>query len=168
MIAAMMSGYLLEPVIKARKFRAESAGNDVMVKQHLFTECEHALTAAQESLSDYIIWRNAEEARRYDSLTNTQLDVAGLDDFKHEILALRHKEASYEEALLEAEKNLKAADEALAKAREAHRKALGDLNKIEEHRKVWQVQQQKEEERKAEWEMEDVRTANDPTIISHD
>ena len=156
--------YGLEDLLKVRKFREDSARNEVMVKKHLLDEAINLVQAKERKLREYQCWRVRTEEAMYDEIRNTFVSLKELDELKLQVSLMREKEISLEKDLMDAVNAREKANEDLAKAKEVYNRAVKEKTKIEEHREVWSAGMVREEEISQEKELEDIRR---PGTISY-
>jgi type III secretion protein O len=147
--------YVLEELRRVREFRETSAANDVMVRKNLLDEAALKVDLKAKELADYHAWRPERERELFEEIKNRKVELKSLDDLKLNIAQLREKEAALENELIESERDLDAAKEALDEAKKIFRAATLEKNKIEEHKKVWVSETAKEMERFQDLEMEE-------------
>jgi hypothetical protein len=147
--------YVLEDLLKVRDFRETSAGNEVKKKKGRLLHAERVVKAKEDEVSDYHSWRLEKEESMYEEVKNKQITLQDLDGLKFRVASLRENEAALENDLLEAERDRNLATEELEKAQSTYRLAVREKRKIEEHKKIWLGDMQKEEERAQDKEMEE-------------
>jgi hypothetical protein len=124
----------------------------------LLTAKRETLKRRQE-LEDYIVWRKAEEDRRYLEILGTEMSREDMDIFKSGIAALREKDNVLMEAVEEARRTEEEAARLRDEAVNTLRQRRKDKEKIEEHRKIWQTAETREIERLEDLEIEEVSRA---------
>jgi F0F1-type ATP synthase membrane subunit b/b' len=161
-----MRRYLLEDLVRVREHREEQASERVTRARRLLLEAEAARTHAQKALAEYTVWRVAEEQRRLNGLMRRLLKLGELSDERQEIALLREREFEFVDRVKQADAAVAKAEAHLEETRQQHAQALRELEKLLEHRSLWQREQARELERAEELELEDFTT---PTArsISH-
>lgn len=128
----------------------------------------HAAQARQE-LEEYRRWKAGERERIYGLVLHQEVSLADLERLKALLAELEEKEALIEKKIMMADKAVEEAQRALEEAREAWRKALSNLQKLEEHREIWMEEARVEEERAMEKETEELRTVGLGAVgLDHD
>jgi hypothetical protein len=150
-----MAAYLLQDLVFVREHREEKAGKAVSMARRVVVEAEQLVARREKELEDFKVWRAAEETRLMDSIMLKPVKLGDISDMRLEIAGMREKELDYMDLLRKAEGDLDKAREALEAARRAHIKATQELEKLVEHRQLWQREQALEEERQADLELED-------------
>ncbi len=157
-------GYPLKDLVMVREVRETSASREVSVAQNNLDAARIAVIRAQDEFDAYVKWRVEEEKRSYEKILNKKVSLAKLEELKQEIRGLRERESDHQQAILDAEKHVSECENALLAAQTAHREAMRGLQKLEEHREVWDTEQALVLERKEEDEMDDFRVAPAITI----
>jgi flagellar biosynthesis chaperone FliJ len=150
-----MIRYPLQDMVFVREHREEKASVAVQTARRVVREAERALAEKEQALAEFSAWRIAEEERLIQSIMRRPVKLGDINDMRLEIATLRERELDYIDQVRKAEGELDRAREALEKARQAHRQAQQDLEKLIEHRTEWQRDQQEESERLADLELED-------------
>jgi type III secretion protein O len=147
--------YPLAPLARVRKLREDAAGVEYAKAERALLEAREKVKNCELALADYARWRQEEEERRYQARLFTEMSLNDLDAFKADLLALRDRENSLAEELVQAEK---AAEDALQVREQAHQgllRARRESEKIEVHRNIWLAEEAKEAERREDVEMEE-------------
>lgn len=147
--------YPLQDLVFVREHREEKTSKAVTLARRKVLEAEQFLAARQKELEDYSKWRVAEEERLIQSIMRKPVKLGDITDMRLEISAMRERELDYIDQVRKAEGDLDRAKEELEQAKEAYKKATQELQKLVEHRVVWQQEQNLELERLADLEMED-------------
>lgn len=156
--------YPLAELVSVRALRETTASREVSVAQEALDEARVALLRAKEELEAYVAWRVEEEKLCYEKVMNQKIRLGDLESLKQEIRGLRERESDHRQAILDAEKQVGECEAALGEAKVAHHRAVRDLEKLEEHREIWDTEQALITARKEEDEMDDFRVAPAVTI----
>ena len=152
-----MPKYPLEDLLRVRRFREEAAATEAMLRRRAVVEAEEDLQSRKRELEEYTHWRIRREAELYDQILGQQIQMKELDDLKLNVQILRAREDAYREQILTAKKTLADAETALTQATALHQTTVKDRQKIDEHRRMWQGEMEREAEARQEIELEDFR-----------
>ncbi|MFO1450222.1 MAG: YscO family type III secretion system apparatus protein [Opitutaceae bacterium] len=150
-----MRRYALQDMVRVRQHREEQASEAVARARRALLEAEKALVAAQTKLEEYAVWRVQEEKRRLDALMRRMLKLGELSDVRQEIAALREHEFTLMDEVKRAEAAVTEARVRLDEARVRHAQAVRDLEKLLEHRTLWQREVAREDELAEDLELEE-------------
>jgi hypothetical protein len=150
-----MRRYALQDMVRVRQHREEQASEAVARARRALVEAEKALLAAQIKLAEYAVWRVEEEKRRLDALMRRLLKLGELSDARQEIAALREHEYTLMDVVKRAEAAVVEAQARVDEARQRHAQAVRDLEKLLEHRTIWQTETARETERAEDLELEE-------------
>lgn len=150
-----MSKYPLAAMLSTRKIREDRAARESRQARAAVEEAKEAAAAAYEKWRAHREWRPGEERRLFESVRGEILSRTELDGHVGDIEALRAAELRLEEAYRAAEQAVTAAEAEAEKARVRHAAAIRDREKIDEHRKLWQREEDKRLEMAEEAELED-------------
>lgn len=150
-----MSRYPLQDLIFVREHREDKASKAVTMARRAVMEAEQNLAEKEKTLADYTQWRVAEEERLIQSIMRKPVKLGDITDMRLEISHMRERELDYTDQVRKAEGDLDRAREELVKAQQAYKKATQELEKLVEHRVLWQEEQNFELERLADLELED-------------
>ncbi|MEM9280424.1 MAG: YscO family type III secretion system apparatus protein [Verrucomicrobiota bacterium] len=153
-------GYPLAELVSVRTLRETTASREVSVAQLALEEAQAKVLRAKEEHKSYIAWRIEEEKISYEKVMNQQIHLAELETLKQEIRGLREREVDLQEAIIEEEKKVEECATALGEAKVLHQRAVRDLEKLHEHRQVWESERAAVVARKEEDEMDDFRVAS--------
>lgn len=142
--------YELTDLLKVRELREDAASKEVTRAQEKLESCEAYLERKKKELEDYKQWRPGEEDRLFAKIMKKEISQEKLNEVKAQVAILREKE-------LVIEKEVEEAEDALEQAKENHRKAMRELEKIKEHKIHWTEEAKKEAEFLADKEMEEFR-----------
>ncbi|HAR80603.1 MAG TPA: hypothetical protein DCR21_07190 [Succinivibrionaceae bacterium] len=150
-----MATYPLSKLIGLRAHRVDEAHREHLLAIKKVDQVQTAIKKKKQEIDDYRIWKEEEIQRRYDSVMYKKLSSDDFEKFKQALANLNIGELKLEDEL----RNLKNDEDNLKKeleeAKQALKKANSELNKLEEHKKIWTEMQKIENERKEESELED-------------
>ena len=147
--------YTLQPLLRIRTMREDRASGELVAAKRNLAQAEEALAARQHDLEE---WEKTKEERRdriYDAIIGREVSRDQID------LANEGVARIDEEGVLKAD-NVKRADGEVKEKEAAADAARANLNiaiknrmKIDEHKAVWLAEEAKEQEARAEGELED-------------
>ena len=150
-----MAKYPLEALLSLRKHRADDAvlahAQVVARLKQAAKDHEHAL----DDLNKFKSWKNKEIERRYQFILNKTLLCKDLENFKAGLAALDVEEMKYHERLDKTQAQLESIKKEEIIAKDLIKKTNQAVLKLEEHRKIFLVQDKINSERLAEVEFED-------------
>lgn len=150
-----MRRYLLQDLVRVRQHREEQASQAVARARRQLNEANAALAAAQKRLAEYTVWRVEEERRKLDALMRRVLRMGELTDARQEIALLREREFDFVDQVKQAEAVVGKAEQHLDECRQKHAQAVRELEKLLEHKTLWQQETAREIERAEDLELED-------------
>ena len=147
--------YVLQPLLRIRAMREDRATGELTAARLALASAEEALTARRHDLAE---WEETKEERRdriYDAIIGREVSRDQID------LANEGVARIDEEGVLKAD-NVKRAEVVVKEKSDAAEIARANLNvaiknrmKIDEHKAVWLSEDAKEQEARAEGELED-------------
>ena len=138
-----------------REHREEKASKAVTLARRIVREAEDNLSSRKKAFDDYKAWRLVEEERLIQSIMRKPVKLGDITDLRLEISTMHERELDYQDQVTKAEGELDRARQELAQAQKAYREATQNLQKLLEHRELWQREQSFEAERLADLELED-------------
>ena len=150
-----MSKYVLQDMVRVREHREEQATQAVTRALRLLREAREAVVKKQQELNDYIAWRVQEERRLLDSLMRRLLKLGDISDVRETIALLREREFEIIDQLRLAEAAVIKAEAHLDECRQKQVKAVRELEKLLEHRRLWLQERALEQEMAEDLELED-------------
>ena len=150
-----MATYPLAKLIGLRSHRVDEAQRGRMLAQKKVEQAQIAIKQKKKEIADYKVWKEEETLRRYDSVMYNELSAEAFEKFKQDLANLNIGELKLEDELHTLKDNEVTLKKELEEAKLVVKKATADLNKLEEHKKIWIEMQRIENERKEESELED-------------
>lgn len=150
-----MATYPLAKLIGLRSHRVDEAQRGRMLAQKKVEQAQIAIKQKKKEIADYKVWKEEETLRRYDSVMYKELSAEAFEKFKQDLANLNIGELKLEDELHTLKDNEVTLKKELEEAKLVVKKATADLNKLEEHKKIWIEMQRIENERKEESELED-------------
>lgn len=148
--------YILEDLLQIRQLRERESLKNLKLKKK---ELENAILLIQkrkDELTEYITWRIEKENELYDSIINMNVSVNELNSLRESIAILKEKDLIIQKKILDAEEQKKKSEKEVENAKILYSKAVKDTKKIAEHKKIWIAEMQKNAEKAAEAELEDL------------
>ncbi|WP_461536769.1 type III secretion system stalk subunit SctO [Spongorhabdus nitratireducens] len=146
---------MLHDLLKIKRIREKSAQDEVRKCRHHLDAARAEVLKREQELEEYKIWRYKEEQRLYDNIINTEVKQNDLSGLKAKVANLRAKDFQLEQAIDDAKGQVVKAEQTLAAAEEAYRKAMQATKKFEEFTRVLDEEKRKEQERLEELELEE-------------
>ena len=153
-----MATYPLAKLIGLRSHRVDEAQRNRMLAQKKVEQAQNAIKKKIQEIEDYKDWKEEETVRRYDSVMFKELSNEAFEKFKQDLANLNIGELKLQDELRVLKNEEETLKIELDKAKNAVKQATADLNKLEEHKKIWLEIQRLENERKEESELEDFHT----------
>ena len=150
-----MVRYPLEALLSLRKHRVDDA---ILAHAQVVLRLKQAVKDHEKALDDlnkFKIWKESEIERRYRLILNNTLFCKDLERFKAGLAALDVEEMRYQERLEKAQVHLEAVKKEEIDAKDLIKRTNQAVIKLEEHRKIFLVQEKINAERTAEHEFED-------------
>ncbi|PTY07828.1 hypothetical protein DB347_06275 [Opitutaceae bacterium EW11] len=163
-----MRPYLLQDLVRVRQHREEQASEAVARARRLLTEAQAALARSKQELANYTVWRTGEERRLLDGLMRRVLRLGELSDTRQEILLLREREFEFVDRVKQSETAVAKAESFLEECRAKHAQAVRELEKLLEHRTLWQRESALEAERAEDLELEEFSGPRGPRTATAD
>ncbi|MBQ3678989.1 MAG: YscO family type III secretion system apparatus protein [Succinivibrio sp.] len=153
-----MAAYPLAKLIGLRSHRVYEAQRNRMLALKKVEQAQSAIKKKKQEIEDYKIWKEEETLRRYDSVMFKELKNEAFEKFKQDLANLNIGELKLQDELRVLQNDEVTVKKELEEATLVVKKATADLNKLEEHKKIWLEMQRIENERKEESELEDFHT----------
>ncbi len=149
--------YPLQSLLDVRYYREDNAKKDLNIAKREKKEAEEYVLQCEKALADYIVWRIAEEDRRFAEILGTVRTVTEIDELKLYIADLKIKEFLLEEDIQKAKQEVIKKEEAVQKAKLDLANAQKETMKILAHQDIWKLDVQKEAMRLEDIEMEEFK-----------
>ena len=147
--------YVLQPLLRIRTMREDRATGELTAARRALAAAEEELAARQRDLAEYEDTKEERRDRIYDAIIGREVSRDQID------LANEGVARIDEEGVLKAD-NVKRAEGVVTEKTAAAETARVNLNvaiknrmKIDEHKSVWIAEEAKEQEARAEGELED-------------
>ena len=147
--------YVLQPLLRIRSMREDRATGELTAARRALAEAEEVLAARQRDLAEYEDTKEERRDRIYDAIIGREVSRDQIDIANEGVARID------EEGVLKAD-NVKRAEGVVKEKADAAEVARANLNvaiknrmKIDEHKAVWIAEEAKEQEARAEGELED-------------
>jgi hypothetical protein len=151
----MRRPYPLATLVAIRERREQDAALELSKREQLLTKAEEALRRCQEALDSFRQWRPAEEDRRWKHFLAKASQRKDLDAFRESLADLERQELLLEQKVDDAGKSVEAVRSDRDEAARRHIELARQLEKLNEHRKDWIRESEREEQRSDERVLED-------------
>ena len=147
--------YTLQPMLRIRVRREDRAATELTAARAAEREAELALEARKAELAEYE--RTKEERRDlvFAAVMGRPVPQEQIDLAREGVAKIDREGAERADAVVRADAERKKREEAVVAAQAALNLAIKNRMKIEEHRDAWILEDLKEQERHAEFELED-------------
>ena len=146
---------MLQPLLRIRSMREDRATGELTAARRALAEAEEVLAARQRDLAEYEDTKDERRDRIYDAIIGREVSRDQIDIANEGVARID------EEGVLKAD-NVKRAEGVVKEKADAAEVARVNLNvaiknrmKIDEHKAVWIAEEAKEQEARAEGELED-------------
>ena len=151
----MRQSYPLATLLAIRERREQDAALELSRREQVLTNAEEALRRCQEALDSFRQWRPAEEDRRWKHFLAKASQKKDLDAFRESLADLEREELLLEQKVDDAGKSVEAVRSDRDEAARRHIELARQLEKLNEHRKEWTRESEREEQRSDEKVLED-------------
>lgn len=153
--------YALEDLMRIRESRKDRAQGELADRRQREQTAARAVVQKREALEDVMRWRVEQQEILFQQVQSRVVKRKDLDDLWLKIDLMKEQEAAHARALQEAESALESARRELDHARQAYLQAFKELQKIEEHKRIWIEDALREADQAMETELEDFRPKSD-------
>ena len=147
--------YVLQPLLRIRTMREDRASGELSAARRELAAAEDALEARRRDLAAYEETKEERRDRVYDAVMGRPCSMDDLDKAREGVARIDEEGVLKADNVVRAEGVLHEKEEASAAAQGALNLAIKERMKIEEHRQQWVEEDRKEQERLAEFELED-------------
>jgi hypothetical protein len=148
-------GYALQSLLRIRLMREDRASSELTAARQAVTRAQEALNARKQELAAYNQTREERRDRIYASVMGRPVTREQLDLAQEGVARIDEEGALKADNVARAEGDLHAREEAAEVARGNFVVASKNRMKIEEHKADWLVRDAKEQDARAESELED-------------
>ena len=147
--------YVLQPMIRIRQRREDAAGALLVAARVEGRAAAKALEERKEELAEYERTKEERRDRVYDAVMGRPCTMDDLDKAREGVARIDEEGILKADNVARAEGALHEKQEASAAAQSALNLAIKNRMKIEEHRAAWVEEDRLDQERHAEFELED-------------
>ena len=147
--------YVLQPLLRIRTMREDRASGELVAAKRSLAQAEEALAARQH---DFKEWEKTKDERRdriYDAIIGRKVSRDQIDMANEGVARIDEEGALKEDNVKRAEGEVREKEAAADAARANLNMAIKNRMKIDEHKSVWLADESKEQEARAEGELED-------------
>ena len=147
--------YTLQPLLRIRTMREDRASGELVAAKRNLAQAEEALAARQHDLDE---WEKTKEERRdriYDAIIGREVSRDQIDMANEGVARIDEEGVLKADNVKRAEGEVKEKEAAADAARANLNIAIKNRMKIDEHKSVWLAEEAKEQEARAEGELED-------------
>ena len=147
--------YTLQPLLRIRTMREDRASGELVAAKRNLAQAEEALAARQHDLEE---WEKTKEERRdriYDAIIGREVSRDQIDMANEGVARIDEEGVLKADNVKRAEGEVKVKEAAADAARTNLNIAIKNRMKIDEHKAVWLAEEAKEQEARAEGELED-------------
>ena len=147
--------YVLQPLLRIRTMREDRATGELVAARQALAAADEALAARRRELEDYEATKEERRDRIYDAVMGRTVSRDQLDMANEGVARIDEEGAIKADNVAHAESDRKTCESAVETARANLNLATKNRMKIDEHRAVWLEADAKEQEARAEGELED-------------
>jgi len=147
--------YVLQPLLKIRVMREDRASGELTAARRAVVAAQDALAARQKELDDFNETKEERRDRIYDAIIGHSVSRDRIDLAQEGVARIDEEGALKADNVAQAKNDLKRREEAAEVARANFVVATKNRMKIDEHKAVWIAAEAKEQEFRAEIELED-------------
>ena len=147
--------YTLQPLLRIRTMREDRASGELVAAKRNLAQAEEALAARQHDLEE---WEKTKEERRdriYDAIIGREVSRDQIDMANEGVARIDEEGVLKADNVKRAKGEVKEKEAAADAARTNLNIAIKNRMKIDEHKAVWLAEEAKEQEARAEGELED-------------
>ena len=148
-------GYELQSLLRIRFMREDRASSELTAARQAVAQAQEALDARKRELAEYARTREERRDRIYATVMGRPVSREQLDLAQEGIARIDEEGALKADNVTRAQGELKTREEAAAVAHSNFIAASKDRMKIDEHKAEWLIRDAKEQEARAECELED-------------
>ena len=148
-------GYALQSLLRIRLMREDRASGELTAARQAVARAQETLNARKQELADYNQTREARRDRIYASVIGRPVTREQLDLAQEGVARIDEEGALKADNVARAESDLRAREEAAEVARGNFVVASKNRMKIDEHKADWLIRDAREQDARAEGELED-------------
>ena len=148
-------GYTLQPLLNIRIMREDRASGELVAAKRAVISAEEAVEERKRELADFERTKEERRDRIFDSIMGRPVSREQIDLAKEGVARIDEEGALRLDNVRQAEGELEKRQSAADAARTVFEYASKNRMKIDEHKNVWRDEEAKEQELRAEGELED-------------
>lgn len=147
--------YALQPLLRIRTMREDRASGELTAARRALAAAEDRLADRRRDLATYEATKEERRDRIYDAIIGREVSRDQIDLANEGVARIDEEGVLKADNVKRAESEVKEKETAAAAARANLNLAIKNRMKIDEHRAVWLAEEAKEQEARAEGELED-------------
>ena len=147
--------YTLQPLLRIRTMREDRASGELVAAKRNLAQAEEALAARQHDLEEWEKTKDERRDRIYDAIIGREVSRDQIDMANEGVARIDEEGALKADNVKRAEGEVKEKEAAADVARANLNIAIKNRMKIDEHKSAWLAEEAKEQEARAEGELED-------------
>ena len=147
--------YFLQPLLCIRAMREDRAAGELTVARRAVAEAERKLEDRRRELVEYEETKEERRERIYNAIMGRPVSRESIDIANEGVARIDEEGVLKADNVTRAEGELKDREAEAEAARVNFAVAMKNRMKIEEHKSVWMAEEAKEQEQRAEGELED-------------
>ena len=147
--------YALQPLLSIRMMREDRATGELTAARQALAAAEEALAARKRELAEFEATKDERRDRIYATVIGRTVSRDHLDMVKEGVTRIDEEGTLKADNVVRADVERKKREEAAETARVNLNIAIKNRMKIDEHRAVWLTEEAREQEARAEGELED-------------
>ena len=147
--------YTLQPLLRIRTMREDRASGELVAAKRNLAQAEEALAARQHDLEEWEKTKDERRDRIYDAIIGREVSRDQIDMANEGVARIDEEGVLKADNVKRAEGEVREKEAAADAARANLNLAIKNRMKIDEHKSVWLAEEAKEQEARAEGELED-------------
>ena len=147
--------YTLQPLLRIRTMREDRASGELVAAKRNLAQAEEALAARQHDLEEWEKTKDERRDRIYDAIIGREVSRDQIDMANEGVARIDEEGVLKADNVKRAEGEVREKEAAADAARTNLNIAIKNRMKIDEHKAVWLAEEAKEQEARAEGELED-------------
>ena len=147
--------YTLQPLLRIRTMREDRASGELVAAKRNLAQAEEALAARQHDLEEWEKTKDERRDRIYDAIIGREVSRDQIDMANEGVSRIDEEGVLKADNVKRAEGEVREKEAAADAARANLNLAIKNRMKIDEHKSVWLAEEAKEQEARAEGELED-------------
>ena len=148
-------GYALQSLLRIRLLREDRASGELTVARQAVAAAQEALEAREQELADFNRTREERRNRIYETIMGRAVSREQIDLVQEGVARIDEEGSLKADNVVRAKSDLRAREEDEVAAHANFVAASKDRMKIDEHKSAWMLADAKEQDNRAEGELED-------------